>query len=284
MQVLSLLLALATVAADVQAAPATAGTPAEGTTPAAGQPPQEAVDAFFRGRKLYAEGRWEEALESFLEADRLFPAPDLQYNIGLCHERLEHWDEAIQAFEIYLRTKATAADREAVEGRIERAKQRREEDKNAALTPRTNEPANGDGGTPRGPDDRPEPPKPETKPYVGMIAAGSVLLALGTAGALGGALGVGFAVQRKNDDLDEILDGGNPSEVSYADAKDKERDAKRLVTYQYVAASIGAAVAVTGAVLLGIGLKRRADARKGGVSLSPGVGPRGAGIVLQGKF
>lgn len=283
MQFLSFLLALATVAADVQAAPSTTGTPAEGTTPAAGQPPQEAVDAFFRGRKLYAEGRWEEALESFLEADRLFPAPDLQYNIGLCHERLEHWDEAIQAFEIYLRTKATAADREAVEGRIERAKQKREEEKNAAVEPRPDDRTNDNNGRTTS-DDRPEPPTPRGKPHVGMIAAGSVLLAVGAAGALGGALGVGFAVQRKNDDLDEILHGGNPSETSYADAKDTERDAKKLVTYQYVAASIGAAVAVTGAVLLGIGLKRRADTRKGKVSLSPGVGPRGAGIVLQGKF
>jgi len=281
MHALSLTLAVAIGVADVPATMVVAVAPAEGaSTPQ--QPPQEAVDAFFRGRKLYAEGRWEEALDSFLEADKLFPAPDLQYNIGLCHERLEHWEQAIQAFEIYLRTKASAADREAVEGRIERAKTKLEEEKNAAketgptLT-------NGDGG--KGPADTPPPPRTsDAKPYTGLIVSGSVLLGVGVAGALGGALGIGFAVQRKNDELDEILSGGNPSDVGYAAAKDIEDDAKRLVVYQYVAAGIGAAVAVTGAALLGIGLKRRSDARKSELSLRPAGSPRGVGLVLQGKF
>lgn len=261
-------------------APTNGAAPSDGASPN-GQPPQEAVDAFFTGRKLYAEGRWEEALASFLEADRLFPAPDLQYNIGLCHERLEHWDEAIQAFEIYLRTKPTAPDREAVEGRIARAKQKREEAAKAPVEPPPTDPTT----TPTtGPADGTPPPTGAAKPSTGMIAAGATLLAVGAAGALGGALGIGFAVQRKNDELDEILEGGNPSDTSYDDAKEIEKDAKRLVTFQYVAAGLGAAVAVTGAVLLGIGLKRRADARKGKVSLSPALGPRSAGIVLQGKF
>jgi tetratricopeptide (TPR) repeat protein len=278
MQLLSLLvassLAFGSLTTSVGAAPG------EGTSPQ--QPPPEAVDAFMKGRKLYAEGRWEEALASFLEADKLFPAPDLQYNIGLCHERLEHWDEAIQAFEIYLRTKPSAADREAVEGRIERAKIKREEEQNPPVTTPT-EPSDDDKKVDDD-DKRTVPPSDDAKPSTPLIATGSVLLALGVAGALGGALGIGFAVQRKNDDLDEILEGGNPGEVGYADAKDIEKDAKRLVTFQYVAAGLGAAVAVTGAVLLGLGLKRRSDAKKNNLSLAPGVGPRSAGFVLQGKF
>jgi len=281
MQLLSVLLASSLALGHTTASAGVA--PGEGASGGAQQPPQEAVDAFMKGRKLYAEGRWEEALASFLEADKLFPAPDLQYNIGLCHERLEHWDEAIQAFEIYLRTKPSAADREAVEGRIVRAKAKREEAKEQPVEPVDDRPT-GNGKT-SGADDRVEPPSDEqAKPSTPLIASGSVLLALGVAGALGGALGIGFAVQRKNDELDQILDGGNPSDVGYSEAKDIEKDAKRLVTFQYVAAGLGAAVAVTGAVLLGIGLKRRSDARKGKVSLMPGVGPRGAGLVLQGKF
>jgi tetratricopeptide (TPR) repeat protein len=280
MQLLPLLLATSLVLgpATSSAAPG----PGDGNS-GAQQPPPEAVDAFMKGRKLYAEGRWEDALASFLEADKLFPAPDLQYNIGLCHERLEHWEAAIQAFEIYLRTKPSAADREAVEGRIERAKSKLEEEQN----PQPADPVDsaGDNGTKAGPDDgRIVPPSDDAKPSTPLIASGSVLLAVGVAGALGGALGIGFAVQRKNDELDEILDGGNPAGVGYSEAKDIERDAKRLVTFQYVAAGLGAAVAVTGAVLLGIGLKRRADAKRGNVSLLPGVGPRSAGLVLQGKF
>jgi tetratricopeptide (TPR) repeat protein len=280
MQLLPFLIATSLVLGPATGAAAPAN--GEGASTGTQQPPQEAVDAFMNGRKLYAEGRWEEALASFLEADKLFPAPDLQYNIGLCHERLEHWDEAIQAFEIYLRTKPSAADREAVEGRIARAKLKREEEQNPPPATDGNEPTNN--ATKTDPTDRTEPPTDDAKPSTPFIAAGSVLLALGVAGAFGGALGIGFAVQRKNDELDEILEGGNPSQVRYDEAKDIERDAKRLVTFQYVAAGIGAAVAVTGAVLLGIGLKRRADAKKGKVSLVPGVGPRSAGFVLQGKF
>jgi tetratricopeptide (TPR) repeat protein len=260
-------------------APVPAGTGTAETEAAPSGPTQEAVDAFFRGRQLYSEARYEEALASFLEADRLFPAPDLQYNIGLCHERLRHWDEAIQAFEIYLRTKSDAADRQAVEGRIDRAKRERAlELERANSTDPVSKPTRAADGTDGG-------GARAGRPFRPLVISGAVLLGAGGVAALGSTLGLGFAIGRRNDDLDEILSGGNPAAKSYDDAKSIESDAKRLVTYQYIAAGVSCAVALTGVALLAIGLKRRSVARRASsTALSPSVSPYGGGLVWRGKF
>jgi hypothetical protein len=240
-------------------------------------PPPEAVEAFYRARELYADAAYEEALAAFLEADRLHPAPDLQYNIGMCHMRLEHWEEAIKAFEIYLRTKENPPDRADVEARIAEAKRRLEQEKETPPPPPEDEPTQ-----------QPQPitdePPPTGKPHRPFIISGAVLLGLGAAGAIGGASGIGFVINEKNDELDEIVNGGNPRDVGYARAVQTEEDAKRLVTYQWMSVGIGAGVAVVGAVLLGVGLKRRADARKGNTAWLPWGGRGSAGFAVRGTF
>lgn len=56
---------------------------------------------FMRGAELYDQGRYAEAAAEFEAASRLRPAPQFDFNIGRCLDRLEHWGEAADAYERY---------------------------------------------------------------------------------------------------------------------------------------------------------------------------------------
>lgn len=68
---------------------------------------QEGVEE--RAQALYAEGEtayaaenYESALESFIAAYELIPVPGLLFNIGQCHRKLGHHQEAADFFKRYL--------------------------------------------------------------------------------------------------------------------------------------------------------------------------------------
>jgi hypothetical protein len=65
-------------------------------------PIDDAKAAFQAGKEAFERGDYEIALQNFLRANQLVPAPSLQYNIGNSHERLGHYKEAATAFEAYL--------------------------------------------------------------------------------------------------------------------------------------------------------------------------------------
>jgi tetratricopeptide (TPR) repeat protein len=60
-----------------------------------------------RGRSLYDLGSYPEACAEFAAAKRLLDLPALDFNIGKCEERLEHWDAAVEAYEHYLARAST---------------------------------------------------------------------------------------------------------------------------------------------------------------------------------
>jgi tetratricopeptide (TPR) repeat protein len=85
----------------------------------------EAARAHFQvGQSYYDEANYAEALKAFKEAHRLSKRPALHYNIALCHERLEHYSEAIASLEAYLTEVPEATDRKLVEGRIANLRER----------------------------------------------------------------------------------------------------------------------------------------------------------------
>ena len=107
--------AVATSLAALAAAPAwaqdatTTGTAADGaeaTSP-------EADAAAERGKALYREGKYVEALLEFQRAYELRPTSALSYNIARCYEQLSQWEEAIKAYERF--SSETTSPRERTE-------------------------------------------------------------------------------------------------------------------------------------------------------------------------
>ena len=54
---------------------------------------------FLSGQSYFDEGRFTDALNEFREAYRISRVPGFQYNLGVCEEGLERWQEAAAAFE-----------------------------------------------------------------------------------------------------------------------------------------------------------------------------------------
>jgi len=75
---------------------------------------------FVTGASYYEQARYTEALHEFEEAYRLSKRSGFLYNIGVCHEQLGHTSAAITAFEGYLGSASTPAERADVQARIDR--------------------------------------------------------------------------------------------------------------------------------------------------------------------
>jgi tetratricopeptide (TPR) repeat protein len=70
---------------------------------------------FRRGEKLFALGRFDDALAEYQKAFEEYQLPEFLFNIGQCHRNLGAYDEAIFSFRKYLRLKPDAENREATE-------------------------------------------------------------------------------------------------------------------------------------------------------------------------
>ena len=78
---------------------------------------QRALQLYEQGDQAYAEGRYEEAANSFVAAYRLSPRPLLLYNLANAYERLGRYQEAVQSLEQYL-PDAPIDERAVIETRI----------------------------------------------------------------------------------------------------------------------------------------------------------------------
>lgn len=72
-----------------------------------------------RGEKLFALGKFDEALEEYQTAFDAKPLPGFLYNIGQCYRNLADYEQAIFSFKKYLKLEPDAPNREAVERLIE---------------------------------------------------------------------------------------------------------------------------------------------------------------------
>jgi tetratricopeptide (TPR) repeat protein len=117
------LLACSSVA---QAAPPSAQPALARTNPSApAELPAEASDArgraralFERGAAAYAEKRYFEAIDFFLETQRVYPTPHLAFNIAKAYDHVENQSGALRYYREYLRSSPDAADSAEVNGRI----------------------------------------------------------------------------------------------------------------------------------------------------------------------
>jgi hypothetical protein len=232
---------------------------------------QRAMAAFARGSDNYNRAMYQEALGDFLEAATLYASPDFQYNIALCYEKLDKPEEAIAAFQTYLKTKKDIPDRANVEDRIRRLQ---------AMIESGQKPSDMNDE----PTDTP-PPAPAAKSGRGLVIGGAVMTGVGAALALGGGLGLGLAAKKRSDDLDAVQTGGNPDDVTFGGASDLEDEGKRLELGQIVTVAIGGAIVIGGVAMLAIGLSRNKKAKAGPrAALTPSFGRTAVGVSLTGKF
>lgn len=84
----------------------------------------EARARFDSGAQAFSEGRYKDAIDFFLDANRIAPNPAFSYNIGLAYEQLGDASDALRYYRDYLRRLPDAADRAEVEGRVATAEAR----------------------------------------------------------------------------------------------------------------------------------------------------------------
>jgi tetratricopeptide (TPR) repeat protein len=194
---------------------------------------------FHRARELYSAGSYRDAITELEAARALDPqAKELVFNLGIVHEKLARFDEAIGDFQKYMEmdgvTPAERAKAESIIKRIEGAK--REAQVSGGAPPAGGPPgpteglAGGDGNGPR-----PEAPAPRGRIDAATITAGSVA-------AVGLGVGLVFGIRavalRPGDG--QFVTG---RDGTYADLVQKTQEARDSA----IVADVGLAIGVVGA-------------------------------------
>jgi Tetratricopeptide repeat len=130
---------------------------------ASAQKKQQAKALIQEGTRLYSAGEYSDAIDKFQAAYRLNQDPAMQFNIGQCHRKLGNHQQAVDAYQIYLRERPDAPNHAAVEGWLNEEQQavdRARAAEEAARTPPPPPPAAAE----------PAPPAaaPAAKPDLGM--------------------------------------------------------------------------------------------------------------------
>lgn len=79
---------------------------------------QSAKRHFDESVSHYTQGRYADALRELQIARQLKPAPEFDYNLAQCEERLEHWAAAADAYESFLSVRPAGADADAARERV----------------------------------------------------------------------------------------------------------------------------------------------------------------------
>jgi len=139
---------------------------------------------FAAAQQHYAAHRYGEAIKEFQTARKFKPLPAFDYNIGRCHELLEQWDEAADAYERYLGLSPNAADLVSIRDRIRVLRERARASAPPEPMPPSTEPMKGIGLK----SEAPKRPLVKQAWFWGTVAGAVVVVGL----AVG--LGVGLGI------------------------------------------------------------------------------------------
>jgi tetratricopeptide (TPR) repeat protein len=265
---------------------------------AAAAPVDDARKLYNEGDAYYHAADYDRAIEAFRQAYALSKSPGLLFNLAQAHRLKGDCRQALTLYRNYLRALPAAANRDKVEARIvemdkcvQDAEARQREQRPAEPATRPAEPSTRPAeSTTRPPEPSTRPPEPpsgstvepppaavpapasgtssSSRPRVPLLAAGGVMLGAGLALVAGGAAFSAQAAQATQD----LADRCTPRCVWDQDlAAIDERGASARIG-QGVLYGLGAALAVGGAVLLGVAARPRARP-------SAMVGP---GVVMAG--
>jgi tetratricopeptide (TPR) repeat protein len=220
--------------------------PAHAQAVTAAMPPADDMEAakahFAAGSAYYEQADYTDAVKEFNEAYRLSKRTDLLYNIAVCYERLNDYDNAIATLKRYLIEKPNAPDRVTIESRIQNLQKAKEA-----------QPAPG----------KPVPapaPKPIASPVSTVSApatrserparwwlTGTVIGAAGAA-VLAGSLGTGLAAHSLYQDLSKKCQ--NQSCPPDRNLENEQSRGRALGIASDVLLGVGIAAVATGVVLL----------------------------------
>ena len=253
-------------------------------------PEQKAAELFRLGSDLYAIGRFEEAVNAFLDAQTMYPSPDFQYNIGACYEQLGKYEEAVRSFETFLRNRPNTQDRAGIEARITRLRGLAQVAATASQTPVA--PAEVEGPAPV---DQ-SPPAQSTvvanqtsskKVGRGLVISGAAVMGLGGLAGLGGIALFGLRANAQEEKLAGLANGENPDGLTFARAQDIADEGQAAEKMQIISGIAGGGVLVVGAVLAGVGLYRRKNSnseQQAWIRVLPGAVGNQPGAWAMGRF
>ena len=230
----------------------------------------EAQQHFQRAKDLYQTGAYREAIAELTQARGLDPkAKDLVFNLGVVHEKLGKFDEAITFFRQYMELESvTAAERAKAENIIKRIEGAKRE------VPAATGAATGTAV----PDPTPPPPTDETRR--GRIDAATIVA--GSVAVVGLGVGATFgilAVANKPSDFVTGRDG------TYADLQAKQSDAHTQAIVSDVGFGVGVVAAVVTAYLYFARPKVASEPKRAGFVLpSAAAMPSGGVLMLGGSF
>ena len=241
----------------------------------------EAQQHFQRAKDLYQAGAYREAIAELEQARGLDPkAKDLVFNLGIVHEKLGKFDEAIAFFRQYMEMEGvTAAERAKAENIIKRIEGAKREVAPAPSGRATTEPPRGSG------DGRSE------EPANGRIDAATI--AAGSVAVVGLGLGATFGILALTTKPSGFVTG---RDGTYDMLQSKTSSAHTEAVIADVGFGVGIAAAVVTAYLYfgrSKEAKPRADrARPPRASIVPSLTPsfspsadgRGGAVLLGGTF
>lgn len=217
--------------------------------------------------------------------------PTYIFNQGRCFEQNRLYRDAAARFEEYLRsadTQLRAEDRAAAQKHIvdcqEKDARERADSPLQPTAPTVTTPTPAPAVAPE-----PTPPPPEHAPSVVAEptrppAAGERRWGLMTAGIITSAVGLGGIVTGVifNVKANSTVNDMETKLGAYSDAK--SNDQKNYKTVAWVGYGAGAALAVAGAVLMGVGATRLGSAPSTDIAFVPAVGLGQVGAVVTGGF
>jgi tetratricopeptide (TPR) repeat protein len=271
-------LAVTTVSLPVLAQPRAGTTETAAAAPSQTDEQRKAQEHFQRAKELYQAGKYSEAISELEIARGLDPkAKDLVMNLGIVHEKLGRYDDAIANLKTFLEMEGvTPTERTKVEGMIKRLEGAKQSAPTAAPPPSASATITT------------APPPPATTPSAEpprrgridalTIAAGSVaVVGLG----LGAGLGAYALSSRPGDGFVTGRDG------TYKTLQRKTDDAHTTAIVADVSLGVGVVAALATAWFYFGRTKDPTPAvapASGNVSLTPVATRAGGALVLGGAF
>ncbi len=231
---------------------------------------EEARTHYEAGRSYYEQLRYPEAAREFEEAYRLSNRPHLLKNVAVSHQHAQAWQDAIEAFELYLEEVPDADDRAEIEERIARLRE-------LAAEGAEEDPHLGESNADRDlVGETAEAPAAEPAGGGGGFPTASVVT-LGVGVAIGvGALITGLVSHGIYQDLDASCPMGACNPARQADA---DRGKTMAVTSTILTATAGAA-AIAAIILFFTVDQSSSESDEATARLTSGPGDVGAGMAV----